>query len=114
MNWGGAVVSLIMAVIFLWAQLEWLAFVFFVITVLVLVYPRAKKEAKKSWEDMKKADAFNPEAKFDGYVKGISKHASEHLIKKPVDSTEVNAKAWLHKTTNVAKNFFSELESLFK
>ncbi len=114
MNWGGAVISLLIAVIFLWAQLEWLAFVFFVITVLVLIYPRAKKEAKKSWEDMKKADAFNPEAKFDAYVKGVSKQASELLVQKPKEPTEINYKSWLHKSSNMAKNFFNELESLFK
>jgi len=114
MNWSGAIISLVIAAIFLWAQLEWFAFVFIAIALLVLAYPRTKKEAKKSWEDMKKTDAFYPEAKFDGYVKGVSKQASEHLIKKPVDSTQVNTREWLHKTSNIAKNFFSELEALFK
>ncbi len=109
---GGFIISIFLAGMFIYAGLDWLGFVFLAIAVVALVYSPLKDKANDSWKDLKKADAFYPEAKFDGYVKGVAKTAAENLNK--TKGTETNYKAWLHKTHQMAKNFFSELDGLFK
>ena len=113
MSWYGFLAGLVIAVFFWYAGLEWLGLVFIFIAFVALAYPRTKKETKKAWEDVKKADAFYPEKKFiDTYPKGVGKHAAEILT--PEENTEIGAKNWLHKTHTIAANFFKELGELFK
>jgi hypothetical protein len=97
---------------FLFAQLEWLGFVFLIITVITFIYDPMKKRSKLAWEDMKKTDAFVPDAKLDSYVKGASKQFAEGLIGTP--HTEYNFRKAADKTPQLAKNFFTELKEIFK
>lgn len=112
MNWKAMLVAVALSLFFFAIELEWLAFVVLVIGVIGLFWKEEKSGLKKTWQEVKKADATHPQAKFDAYVKGASKSAAEIL--QPPENTEIGAKNWLHKTHNMAKNFFSELEGLFK
>mgnify|MGYP005839635205 CR=1 FL=1 len=109
---GMLIASLFITILFFYSGLDWLGFVFLAILVAALFYSLLKNKAKESWEDLKKADAFYPEAKLNEYIKGASKTVAENLSK--TKNTEINYKAWIHKTHKIAKNFFSELGELFK
>ena len=110
MNFYSFITALIIALLFLYFKVEWLGFVFFVIAIIVLLYNPAKKQTKQAWEDLKKAETTHPEAKYDSYVKGFSKQLAEGVI--PPMETEYNTKGAIHKTPQLAKNFFSELKDL--
>jgi hypothetical protein len=110
MNFYLCIVSFMLAMLFLSVKLEWLGFVFLALTVITLLYTPVKKQANVAWEDVKKIDAPFPDAKMDAYVKGASKQAAEFLVQSP--ATEYNYKGAMHKTPQLAKNFFTELKEL--
>lgn len=112
MSYYGFAAGLIVAFLLWSAGLDWLGLVFVFIAFVVLVYPRTKKEAKKIRDDVKKTDAFYPQKKFDAYAKTAGKQAAEYLGSPK--NTEIGAKNWLHKTHQIATNFFKELDELFK
>lgn len=113
MHWHRFLAGLLIAILFLAAGLEWLGLVFIFIAFVALMYGKTKKKAKKTWEEVKKADAFYPEKKFlDTYPKGAGKQIADNLI--PAHNTEINYKSWIHKTHTMATNFFKELDELFK
>jgi|GEM_PF-2373927 len=91
---------------------EWLGFVLFIFGIILILYHPADKTARSAWDEMKKADASFPAAKLDANIKGFSKSAAEWLI--PTPNTEIRAEGALHKTSQIAKNFFKELEEIFK
>ncbi len=112
MNYYLCLTSFIVAMLFLFAKLEWLGFVFLIITVITFIYTPVKNKSKLAWEDMKKTDASYPQAKFDSYVKGASKQFAEGLIGTP--HTEYNFRKAVDKTPQISKNFFAELKEIFK
>jgi hypothetical protein len=112
MNFPAFLVTLVIALITLYFGLEWLGLVFIALAVIILIYEPGKKTLKKTIDDAKKQDAFFPEAKANEYVKGFSKQTADFLIHDPY--TEYNYKHSLHKTPQMAKNFFAELKELFK
>jgi len=91
---------------------EWLGFILMIFGIILVLYHPADKTARSAWEEMKKADAPYPDAKLDANIKGFSKSAAEWLI--PPANTEIHAEGALHKTSQIAKNFFKELEEVFK
>jgi hypothetical protein len=99
-----------LAMLFLSVNIEWLGFVFIVITVITLLYTPVKKQTNVAWEDFKKIDAPYPDVKMDSYLKGATKHALELAMQTP--DTEYNYKGAIHKTPQIAKNFFTELKEL--
>jgi len=112
MNFSAFIISVIIAIILLNFGMDWLGLVFVALAVILLIYSPAKKTLNKTIEDAKKQDAFFPEAKANDYVRGVSKQAADFLIHEPY--TEYNYKGAVHKTPQLAKNFFSELKELFK
>jgi hypothetical protein len=99
-----------LAMLFLSVKIEWLGFVFIIFTIITLLYNPVKKQTDVAWEDFKKIEAPYPDVKMDAYVKGVSKQAAEYLIQAP--HTEYNYKGALHKTPQLAKNFFTELKEI--
>ncbi len=91
---------------------EWLGFVLFIFGIILVLYHPTDKTARSAWEEMKKADAPYPDAKLVTNLSGFSKSAAEWLI--PPKNTEINAEGALHKTSQIAKNFFKEMEDIFK
>ncbi len=110
MNFYLCIVSFMLAMLFMSVQIEWLGFVFLAIAFITLLYTPGKKHAKVAWEDMKKTEGSFPDVKLETYAKGFSKQAAEYLIQTP--DTEYNYKAALHKTPQMAKNFFTELKEI--
>lgn len=111
MNYRVFFVGLLITLVFLVVGLAELAFVMFVASIIGLVYSFAKWKTKKTWEEVKKAEGSSPEVKMEGYVKGVSKQAADFLA--PPENTQYNYKGALHKTPQLAKNFFTELKELF-
>ena len=111
MNFYLCITSFILAMFFLSMKLEWLGFVFLAIAFITLIYTPGKRHADIAWEEFKKADGTFPDAKMETYVKGFSKHSAEYLMQTP--DTQYNYKAAMHKTPQMAKNFFTELKELF-
>jgi hypothetical protein len=91
---------------------QWLSWLSFILGVIVLLYSPLNETVKTAWEEMKKADAPHPKDKFEGYIKGASKHAAEGLVQTP--NTGYNPEVFIHKSDKIAKNFFTELKELFK
>lgn len=112
MNYKVFFVGLIITFLFLYVGLAELAFVIFATSLIGLTYDFAKYKSKKTWEEVKKAEGSVPDVKLDTYIKGASKQAADFLI--PPENTEYNYKGAIHKTPQLAKNFFSELKELFK
>jgi hypothetical protein len=83
---------------------------FILLAVIFFFYEPTKKYSKIVWDEMKKAEPSAPDAKFDAYTKGFSKTLAENIVK--TDETEINAKGALHKTPQMAKNFFTELKEI--
>ncbi|MFA6269049.1 MAG: hypothetical protein WC652_04500 [archaeon] len=110
MNFPAFSLSLFIGLAFLYLEVEWMGLLFIVISVLFFFYDPTKKYSKIAWEEMKKSDTFSPDAKIDAYTKGISKTIAENIVK--TDETEVNVKGALHKTPQMAKNFFAELKEV--
>lgn len=112
MDYRAFFVGIILTLLFLLIGLFDLAFVIFAVSFIVLIYNYMESKAKKAWDQVKKADASSPEAKLEAYTKNASKQAAEFLI--PAEGTEYNYKGAIHKTPQLAKNFFAELKDLFK
>ena len=112
MNYRIFFVGLVITIVFLFVGLADLAFVIFAVSLIGLVYDFAKWKTKKTWEEVKKAEGSVPDVKLDTYIKGASKQAADFLI--PPENTEYNYKGAIHKTPQLAKNFFTELKELFK
>ena len=100
--------------IFLYFQLEWLGFVFLLMTLIAFLYDPLKKQADKAWEEAGKTDTFYPAGKLESYARGFSKQASEYLMQTPDTEYNFRKGTVIHKTQSGAKNFFSELKELFK
>jgi hypothetical protein len=98
------------AMLFMSVGLEWPGFVFLAIAFITLLYTPAKKQTKVAWEDFKKIDGSYPDVKLESYAKGFSKQAAEYLVQAP--DTEYNYKGALHKSPQIAKNFFTELKEI--
>ena len=110
MNFYLCIISFMIAMLFFSVKLEWLGFVFLAIAFITLIYTPVKKQYDVAWDDLKKIDGAYPEAKMDAYVKGFSKQATEHLY--PTRDTQINYKGAIHKTPQLAKNFFTELKEI--
>ncbi len=104
-------VGIVLTILFLYLGLAELAFVIFSAALVGLVYSFAKWKSKKTWEEVKKAEGSTPEVKLETYLKGASKQGADFII--PPENTEYNYKGAIHKTPQMAKNFFSELKELF-
>jgi len=91
-------------------QIEWLGFVFLAIAFITLLYTPVKKQTDVAWSDFKKIEGSYPDVKLEAYAKGFSKQAAEYLVQTP--DTEYNYKAAMHKTPQLAKNFFTELKEI--
>ncbi len=103
-------IGLIITILFLFVGLSALAFIIFVVSFIVLVYNYVEAKSRKAWDQAKKAEGSSPEAKLETYVKGASKQTADFLA--PPENTEYNYKGALHKTPQLAKNFFTELKEL--
>jgi flagellar biosynthesis component FlhA len=110
MNYRVFFVGIIITILFLIVGLEELAFIMFCASLIGLVYSFTKWKAKKTWEEVKKAEGSSPESKLEGYVKSASKQSAEFLV--PPEGTEYNYKGAIHKTPQIAKNVFTELKEL--
>jgi hypothetical protein len=96
----------------MYIKLEWLGFVFIVLAIVLVLFGPTKRKAEQAKEHANKVEAFYPDTKFDSYVKGFSKQTAEFLF--PAPHSEINARGAIHKTPQMAKNFFTELKELFK
>ena len=114
MNFPAFFTSLVLGIMLIFLEIDWLGYAFIGLAIVFWVYDLAKKYSKEMWEDLKKTDQVTPEAKFEAYAKGASKQAAERIVK--TKDTEYNYRkgAVLPKTANMAKNFFAELKELFK
>ncbi|MEI7961745.1 MAG: hypothetical protein WCI04_05410 [archaeon] len=113
MSYYGFIAGIIVAFILWSAGLDWLGLVFIFIGFVSLFYQRTKKEYKKISADVKKTEGFYPEKKFmETYPKGAAKTLADNLM--PQNNTEVNVKGWVHKSQQMASNFFKEIDELFK
>jgi hypothetical protein len=91
---------------------HWEGFVLSIFGIILVLYHPMDKTARSAWDEMKKADAPYPDVKLDANIKGFSKSAAEWLI--PAPNTEINSGGFLHKSSQIAKNFFKEMEDIFK
>ncbi|MGI6589460.1 MAG: hypothetical protein ACOX1V_02230 [Candidatus Iainarchaeum sp.] len=112
MNYRVLFVGTMLTLLFLFIQLPELALVVFVATLFGTVYTYAKWKKKKVWEEVKKADATHPSGKMESYAKIASKQTAEFVF--PEENKQYDYKGVLHKTPQLAKNFFTELKELFK
>jgi hypothetical protein len=110
MNFSAFIISLVMGIIFIYLEVEWMGLAFIALSVIFFIYDPLKSKSKQAWEEMAKAETTSPDAKMDAYVKGFSKTLAENVVK--TEETQVNIHGVVHKTPQMAKNFFSELKEL--
>lgn len=67
---------------------------------------------KNGFNEAEKVDGYYPEDKLKEYYANASKRTAEYIG--PDHKSEVDYRTIPHRSPNMAKNFFSELEKLFK
>jgi hypothetical protein len=105
-----AVITFFLLTIFFYSvEAKILGPIFLIFTIILLLSPLTEwiKSGKKEAD---KIDAYYPEDKLKEYTKTVSKKTAEMMDSKTV----VNYKGILHKTPNMAKNFMTEIEKIFK
>ena len=112
MNYYSFLAFLVVGFFLLYTGIDWLGLLFLALAVVVLLYNPAKSTLNKAWKEADKADGSNPSAKFMDYSAGAAKMAADNVYSKK--GTIYNSKEWLHKSPAMSKNFFSELEKIFK
>jgi len=111
MNYYSFLAFLVIGLLFIYTGIDWLGLLFLALAVVVLLYNPAKNTLNTTWKEVSKAEGSNPSAKFMEYAEGATKLTANLITdgKPGVKSSE-----WLHKSPNMAKNFFSELDKIFK
>lgn len=112
MNYYSFIAFLVLGFFFIYSGIDWLGLLFLALALMVILYNPAKDTLDKAWKEVDKADGSNPSAKFVEYSAGAAKAAADNVYSKK--GTIYNSREWLHKSPSMSKNFFSELEKIFK
>lgn len=102
----------ILGIFFLTAESILFAEICFLLSFVSIFWDRVSNWLKRGTDEAVKTDGYFPQDKLSEYYKNASKKTAE--IIGPDPSNPIYIKTLPHRAPNSAKNFFSELEKIFK
>jgi hypothetical protein len=101
----------VVILIFLYAELAFLALVTFIITILLIIQKPSKKFSKNIWNEIDKAKPKDVTPIIKEYVENASKKSAEFVTRKENTQYQLTS---IHQFQKGTTNFFNELKRLFK
>lgn len=85
---------------------------FLCLLVISFIFDHFTETLKSGFKESEKIDGYYPEDKLKEYYTNASKKTAEYIA--PDHKSDIDYKNTLHKSPNMAKNFLSELDKIFK